>query len=224
MAAEYLDDLPLHLEAESAAVQIAQGIYASSPQRTKEVLAKVIQSTKQDSLRQQAQDLIGLIDRLDDSIIAWQVSGPYTKDVPARELFDAPFAPEQQGQEGEWRSMPAGTNPEQPWLIELDKVEGLAGDNRVAYLRTRIWSPKEQKAKLELGSDDGVKVWLNGQLVHANNAVRPAVPGQDKADVVLKEGVNPVLVKLTQEAGQWALCLRLRTPEGGKLEGLKVEP
>jgi hypothetical protein len=51
-----------------------------------------------------------------------------------------------------------------------------------------------------------VKVWLNGQLVHANNAVRPAEPGQDKTDVTLKEGYNPMLVKLTQEAGQWALC------------------
>ncbi len=80
--------------------------------------------------------------------------------------------------------MPVGTNADQPWLIELDKVEALAGDNRVAYLRTKVWSPKEQKARLELGSDDGVKVWLNGQLVHANNAVRPvrAGTGQGRRD------------------------------------------
>ena len=49
MAAAYLDDLALHLEAESAAVQIAQGTYTTDPQRTKEVLAKVIQVTKQES-------------------------------------------------------------------------------------------------------------------------------------------------------------------------------
>ncbi|MEN6333796.1 MAG: hypothetical protein ABFE01_06005, partial [Phycisphaerales bacterium] len=104
------------------------------------------------------------------------------------------------------------------------KVEELKGDTRVAYFRTKVWSPKEQKARLELGSDDGVKVWINGQLVHQNNAVRPVEPGQDKADVTLKEGYNPVLVKLVQDGGQWAMCLRLRTPDGGKLEGLKVEP
>ncbi len=224
MAAQYLDDLPLHLEAESAVVQIAQGVYGSDPQRTKEVLAKVIQVTKQDAIRRQAQEIVNLIERFDDYLIVWQVSGPYTKDVQARELFDALFAPEQEGQEARWQAMPAGTTPERPWLIEPDKVQALAGDNRVVYLRTQVWSPKEQKAKLELGSDDGVKVWLNGQLVHANNAVRPAEPGQDKADVTLKEGANTVLVKLTQEAGQWALCVRLRTPDGGKLEGLKVEP
>jgi len=224
MAAGYLDDLALHMEAESAAVQIAQGTYGSDPQRTKEVLAKVIQVTKQDALRQQAQDLVGMLERFDDYIVVWQVSGPYTKDVTAGELFDTVFSPEQEGQEAQWRPMPVGTSPDRPWLIEPEKVEGFTGDNRVAYFRTRVWSPKEQKARLELGSDDGVKVWISGQLVHHNNAVRPVEPGQDKADVTLKEGYNPVLVKLVQEGGQWAMALRLRTPDGGRIEGLKVEP
>ncbi|MEN6577854.1 MAG: HEAT repeat domain-containing protein [Phycisphaerales bacterium] len=224
MAAQYLDDLPLHLEAESAAVQIAQGTYGADPARTKEVLAKVIAATKQEAARQQAQEILNQIERFDDYIVVWQVSGPYTKDVQAGELFDTPFAPEQEGQQAEWKAMPVGTTPETPWLIEPDKVEGLKGDTRVAYLRTRISSPKEQKAVIELGSDDGVKVWLNGQLVHQNNAERPVQPGQDKADVTLKEGANLVLVKLTQGGGQWAMCVRFRAPDGGKLEGLKVEP
>lgn len=224
MAAQYLDDLPLHLEAESATVQIAQNVYGADPARAKEVLAKVIAATKQDAVRQQAQEILNQIERFDDYVVVWQVSGPYAKDVQTGELFDTVFAPEQEGQEVEWKAMPVGTTPASPWLVEPDKVEGLKGDNRVAYFRTRLSSAKEQKARLELGSDDGVKVWLNGQLVHQNNAERPAQPGQDKADVTLKEGVNTVLVKLTQGAGQWALCLRFRTPDGGKLEGLKVEP
>ncbi len=224
MAAEYLDDLALHLEAESAAVQIAQGVYGSYPQRTREVLQKVIEGTKNDALRAQAQQILKQAEGFEDYITAWQVSGPYTKEnADGQALFDVAFAPEQQGQETKWRILPAGTNADQPWLIELDKDAALAGENRVAYLRTRVWSPKEQKARLELGSDDGVRVWLNGQPVHANHATRPATPGQDKADVTLKEGWNPLLVKLTQSAGQWALCARLRAPDGGKLEGLKIE-
>lgn len=224
MVAAYLDDLALHQEAESAAVQIAQGTYGADPQRTREVLAKVIQVTRQDAVRQQAQNLVGMLERFDDYIVVWQISGPYTKDVTASELFDTAFAPEQEGQEAQWRPMPVGTTPDQPWLIEPEKIEEFKGDNRVAYLRTKIVSPKEQKARLELGSDDGVKVWINGQLVHANNAGRPVTLGEDKADVTLKEGVNVLLVKLTQEGGQWAMALRLRTPDGGKIEGLKVEP
>jgi HEAT repeat protein len=225
MAAQYLDDLTLHLEAESAAVQIAQATVGSDPQRTKEVLQKVIQGTKNDTLRQQAQQMLAQADRFEDYIVAWQVSGPYTKEnVDGQGLFDVAFAPEQEGQQAAWRFVSAGTNEQQPGVVELEKDAAMNGENRVAYLRTRVWSPQEQKAQLELGSDDGVKVWLNGQLVHANNAVRPTMPGQDKAPVTLKKGWNPLLVKLTQAQGQWSLCVRFRSPDGGKLEGIKSGP
>lgn len=225
MAAEYLDDLALHREAELAAVRIAQGIHGTHPQRTKEVMEKVSQATKQDALRQQAREILDQIERFDDYIVAWRVCGPYMQDnASASELFDSPFGPEVEGQEVSWRPIAAGTHPQQPWLVELDKDPSLAGNNRVAYLYTRVSSPREQKARLELGSDDGVKVWLNGRLVHANNVERPAAPGQDRADVTLIEGQNLVLVKLTQAGGQWALCLRFRDADGGRLDGLKIEP
>jgi len=225
MAVEYLGDLALYQEAELAAVQIAQGIYGSYPQQTKVVLQKVLQGTKNDALREQAQQVVTQIGQFDDYVTAWQVSGPYMKEgVDGSGLFDVAFAPEQEGQEAKWQIVSAGTNAERPWLIELEKDPAFAGENRVAYLRTRVWSPKEQKVQLELGSDDGVKVWLHGQLVHGNNATRPAEPGQDKAEVTLKEGWNPLLVKLTQGGGEWALCARLRQADGSKCEDLKIEP
>jgi hypothetical protein len=40
----------------------------------------------------------------------------------------------------------------------------------VVYLRTRLHAPAAQAVVFALGSDDGLKVWLNGELVHANNA------------------------------------------------------
>lgn len=58
MAAGYLDDVALHLEAESAAVRIAPAVVAAQPQRVKEVLQKVIQGTKNDTIREQAQQII----------------------------------------------------------------------------------------------------------------------------------------------------------------------
>ncbi len=225
MAAQYLDDVTLHLEAELAAVQIAKATAGGDPQRTKEVLQKVIQSTKNDALREQAQQIIKQADRFEDYVVAWQLSGPYMKEnVDGPGLFDVSFAPEQEGQQATWRVVSAGTNDAQPWVVELEKDPAINGENRVAYLRARVWSPKEQKAQLELGSDDGVKVWLNGQLIHSNNVVRPTECGQDKAPVTLKEGWNPLLVKLTQGGGQWSLCVRFRGPDGGKLEGLKSGP
>jgi len=61
MAAGYLDDVALHLEAESAAVRIAPAVVAAQPQRVTEVLQKVIQGTQNDSIRAQAQQIVGQI-------------------------------------------------------------------------------------------------------------------------------------------------------------------
>ena len=61
MVAGYLDDVALHLEAESAAVRIAPAVVATNPQRVKEVLQKVVQGTKSETIRQQAQEIVGQI-------------------------------------------------------------------------------------------------------------------------------------------------------------------
>jgi HEAT repeat protein len=61
LAAGYLDDVALHLEAESAAVRIAPAVVAAHPQRVKEVLQKVIQGTKNDAIREQAQQIVSQI-------------------------------------------------------------------------------------------------------------------------------------------------------------------
>jgi hypothetical protein len=60
------------------------------------------------------------------------------------------FAPEKAGAQAEWRPVAGGKSG----LVELDKL--MRGENRVAYLRTRVTSGKEQEATLELGSDDGI--------------------------------------------------------------------
>ncbi len=223
MASEYLEDKSLQQEAEFAIVKIAVAISGSYAKEVKNVLQKVIQTSKNDSLRQQAQEVINRIERFDDYLTAWQVSGPYSKDeADGTELFDIAFSPEESDARGVvWRIMPVGTNKDRPWLMELDKV--LGGNNRAAYLRNKVWSEKSQKVRLELGSDDGIKVWLNGQLVHANNATRGASAAQDKVEVALKQGWNRLLLKITQSDAEWAACARLRRLDGSKLERLKVQ-
>src|SRR5262249_50329649 len=102
-------------------------------------------------------------------VTSWQVAGPFRqagKDYAA--LFDVPFPPENaEGQTTGWRALPAGTDPTHPWVMDL--LKALGGEQCVAYARTWIHSDREQRARLELGSDDSIKVWLNRQLVHANN-------------------------------------------------------
>ena len=45
-----------------------------------------------------------------------------------------------------------------------------------------------------VGSDDGVKVWLNGEVVHYNPVTRGAGDYQDAFPVTLKQGTNVLLV------------------------------
>jgi hypothetical protein len=100
----------------------------------------------------------------------------------------------------------------------------LGGENCAAYLRAGVQSPTAQDVVLELGSDDGVKVWLNRALVHANDARRATHLGDDQAKAHLEPGWNALLVKVTQATGEWGLALRLRTPAGEPLAGLVSRP
>jgi len=58
MAAGYLDDETLSIESEAAVINIAGGIYSDYPEQAKDMLNRIVKTTKVDSLRQQAQELI----------------------------------------------------------------------------------------------------------------------------------------------------------------------
>ncbi len=58
MAAGYLNDKVLSVEAGAAVVNIAAGIYADNPEQAKNMLNQIIKITKSDSLREQAQEVI----------------------------------------------------------------------------------------------------------------------------------------------------------------------
>ncbi len=222
MVERYRADPALQGEAVAAIVRIARAILGSHPQEAKDALEQVPRLTKDKALINDAKQAIQMIERLDDYVVAWEVSGPYT-DPKGKSRLDYAWPPEKEDAKGvEWQPMKIGTTPEKPWLLELDKV--LGGQNRVAYLRTRVYSPKAQKVRMELGSDDQVKLWINGKLAHKNDDMRPCKPGQDKKVLQLKEGWNDVLMKVTQGGGEWAACLRFRTPQGGELEGLRADP
>jgi hypothetical protein len=85
-----------------------------------------------------------------------------------------------------------------------------------------ITSAKDQEAMLEMGSDDGLKVWLNGKLIHAKNVVRPFNGKEDQVKINLKKGVNTLLLKITQGSGEWATGARLRSATGGELDDISV--
>jgi type 1 glutamine amidotransferase/HEAT repeat protein len=219
MAASYLDDKDLKPEAEAATLNIAEGISDGARGETVPQLQRVIASSRTPVHIERASALIKKIERFDDYITSWDFSGPYEK--PGVRLIDEPFPPEQSVASGvSWAPFRGSTNPGKLWLLELDRAFG-AGD-RVVYLRTNIWSPADQKAGLEFGSDFRARLWMNEKPIHSCEQIRSVAPGEDRVPTALLKGWNVLLMKLEQGDGPWGACIRVRTPEGGKLEGIRV--
>ena len=92
-------------------------------------------------------------------------------------------------------------------INDMANATGLgSGDvnHHVAYGSVSLNSPREQKTKMLVGSDDAVKVWLNGNLVHNNPVDRGANDFQDQFSVTLKKGTNILLIAVYEALGGWS--------------------
>jgi HEAT repeat protein len=208
-------------EAEAAVVRIASSLAGSLP-AAKASLRRIAAESKNEALRAEAGKAIGAGDQTSGYVTRWLAAGPYRQGgKTCQEMFDVAFAPEQEGKGVEWKPAPKPADPALAWQADLASV--VNGDHAVAYLKARVRSPREVKVRLEIGSDDGVKVWVNGKVVHANNAVRGLTPGQDKAEAVLKAGANEFLLKVTQHTLGCGACVRIRGLDGSAVEGLQSE-
>jgi alpha-L-rhamnosidase len=85
-----------------------------------------------------------------------------------------------------------------------------------AYLTTTLVSPDRREVELKFGSDDALKVWLNGKLVLSRLLDRAAQPDQDSARVTLEPGNNRLLAKVVQGHSKWEFYFRM----SGNVEGV----
>ncbi len=156
----------------------------------------------------------------DEFIQHWQISGPYTRaSQDANALFNEPFPPEKN--KGAWQTIELGKNGLSLTNVQFHDLYG--GENRVAYARTRFYADSTQTAFLELGSDDGVKVWHNGHLIHQKNEQRGCNPADDKVPIEIKKGWHELLFKITQGMGSWEMTACLTDVKGSALKPLKFE-
>lgn len=102
-------------------------------------------------------------------------------------------------------------------IVNLDNLFGKP-DNVTAYAFAYIQSDKTQTAGFSFGSDDGAKVWVNGELVNEVYIGRGINIGQDKFQSELKQGLNTVLVKVSERTGDWGFALRVADEAGVKAD------
>ncbi|SPE62869.1 exported hypothetical protein [Verrucomicrobia bacterium] len=222
----FLKDDSVQAEADEAAIKIAGALLPAQSQVAAECLRKVLAGASSEAMRKRAGAALEQLELAASFLTAWQVAGPFRQEGKGcTDLFDISFPPEQSGTpDVKWQSLSAGTDPRRPWLMDL--LKALGGEQCVAYAQTWVHSDQQEAVLLEVGSDDGVKVWLNGELIHANNAVRGLQPGSDRINAVLKAGWNRLLLKVTQYNQGWEFCARFRKPDGSPAEGLRdsVQP
>jgi CubicO group peptidase (beta-lactamase class C family) len=96
--------------------------------------------------------------------------------------------------------------------VDLNKVFG-PRDFVVAYAAATIESPEDQSRIAGLGSDDAVRVWVNGELVHDNAAARALMVDNDVFPIKLKKGANRIVIKVANDQGEWGFAFRFLSPE-----------
>jgi hypothetical protein len=103
-----------------------------------------------------------------------------------------------------------------PWML-LQADQGLIDLTTVsdrwyvmAYARAQLNMSEEKQAVLGIGSDDSVKVWLNGQLVHEHweTVGRGVVADNDRVPVTFKKGANLLVLKIQNAGGPWGFSCR----------------
>ncbi len=212
----------LRAEAAAALLGVVDGLIPQHWTAARTALESVLAAEPSADQRTRAEELRRRVARFEDHITDWWVAGPYRKaGVEGVDLVGVAFEPEQPGSKVDWRPQPASEGPDGSWRVDLHAT--MAGDNAAGYLLTRARSPRTQRVRLELGSDDGVEAWVNGTRIHQNKVCRGCEPGQDLVEVELRAGENTLLLKVLNGGGAWAACARFRTLEGGRVEGLHVE-
>ena len=170
-------------------------------------------------------------------ILAWIVLGPFPNPGTPHEScggWDRDYLDALGGEtraslaDGQTAAAPGG--PERRARLALaDARSGLnlaaavgSRDQGVAYASATVESESAVQARLLLGSDDGVKVWVNGELVHSKHLRRGVNRDEDSVAVRLRKGENRLLFKVCQGEGEWGLVARLTAADGSRLEGAAV--
>ncbi|MDA0803561.1 MAG: PSD1 and planctomycete cytochrome C domain-containing protein [Planctomycetota bacterium] len=143
----------------------------------------------------------------------WAIIGPFKAEAGAspESLFERAFGPESatpinfaaKYDELAWRH---------PGPFADGEVARLGQGVGVEYLGRTMYSPTARELPISLGSDDGIDVYLNGQLVHANHVARGAAPDQDRATLSLRAGANTVVCKVTNTGGIAGFAYRSLPP------------
>ena len=140
----------------------------------------------------------------DDYIKEWRLLGPFKSPKPGKislafALIDETKLLANWKSAGKWQRAKADSRG----MVSLDQALGQV-EWAVAYAYAEITSVHARDCELRCGSDDGIKIWLNGKVVHQNEITRGYAPDTDKAAIHLDAGVNRLVVKIDNYRAGWS--------------------
>jgi hypothetical protein len=75
----------------------------------------------------------------------------------------------------------------------------------------------------KVGSDDQVRIYLNGKRIHSVDEARPFEKDEDTVGgLSLKKGRNVLVMKVVNEGEDWEGSLRVLGKDGAPIKGLKA--
>ncbi|MCX8083166.1 MAG: hypothetical protein N3D17_07260 [bacterium] len=95
------------------------------------------------------------------------------------------------------------------YKIDLLKQGFPVVEHVVAYAGCYIISKEEKDIKIKLGSDDGYKIWLNGEYLGGLDICRGTEKDQNTHFGRLKRGLNFLLLKITNNLSGYDFCVRI---------------
>ena len=160
-------------------------------------------------------------------VLEWNLIGPFqaadmndlqTVYPPEKETdFTKKYKGKNEAEVG-WRTVQADATG----YVRLDSLVQ-PNEQVLVYGLVYVLSPDDRRATFLLGSDDGIRVWVNDEVAHTNPSYRGAEPDQDRFSVNLKKGWNKVQIKVLQGAGGWGYYFRLSDPKGELRWNLRPE-
>jgi len=138
----------------------------------------------------------------------WYVIGPFKSGN--RNPFDEAFPPEEKiSLDRRYGAL--------KWMKRPDWNSGKVTELLPAvwcasYLTRTITVPRDTVLTIYLGSDDGIKVWVNGDIVLKDSSYRGCEANQDTSIAHLRKGKNVLLMKITNGDGPTAFYFSLVGP------------
>jgi hypothetical protein len=154
------------------------------------------------------------LERLPVADSRWSFVGPFPA-ADSTEVFERAFGPEEGARIDRARNFGFGN---QYWRFAPDWHDGRENGDlpeglSATYVGKRLFVPSARKLELSLGSDDGLRVFLDGVEVFQKRVDRSLARDQDRVTLDLAAGEHDLVLKVVNTGGEAGFYVRPLPPE-----------